>query len=330
MRRVEQGEPTFLPVFLTGGIGDAILSIPTLRKLKEEGHEILIYSDHADAVRYFYKDQPILKGQPPEFTWCLHLDSVAKFKFTERFGGFLLDSHRLLFDGQQALFKDIPVLETLVQRHPSHKYLLTSLASDLGLTASEFPIFSLGLGREVGGDDIPRKEPAGNYITIHDGFDLNNSHAVSDRATKTWRLEGWNELVRLIRHSYPEMGIIQVGSKTSRIISGTTKSLVNQTTLPEVFDTISRAKIHIDADSGLVHAATTMGVPCVTMFGPTPDSFYGHKQNVNISSRESCSGGCFHLTENWMDKCPLGYKSPKCMDDIDAAVVMDAVVGLLK
>src|SRR4029078_7585821 len=134
----------------------------------------------------------------------------------------------------------------------------------------------------------------------------------------------WNLLVRRIQLAYPGLDIIQLGSKTSRIIDGVTKCLVNKTTLTECFDILSKSKLHIDTDSGLAHAATAMGIPCVTMFGPTPPSFYGHSQNQNISRGTSCSGGCFHLTRDWMDRCPIGYDSPRCMDDISTGDVLDA------
>jgi ADP-heptose:LPS heptosyltransferase len=105
--------------------------------------------------------------------------------------------------------------------------------------------------------------------------------------------------------------------------------MINKTTLPEAFDIISKSRLHIDTDSGLAHAATAMSVPVVAIFGPSPKDFYGHAQNTNLFSTKTCSGGCFHLGERWqvgwMDKCPIGYQTPRCMDDVDPAMVLSAI-----
>ncbi len=324
-----EGDPTFLPIFLTGGIGDAILSIPTLRHLKKEGYELAVYSENVDAIRYFCADLPIHQGPQPNFTWCLHLDSVAKFKFSSRFGGFLLPEHKELFERQQRFFREHADMEYLITNYPKFKYALTETAKSVGLNSHNLPLYSLGFKDLPSPAPLVRTREAKKVFTIHDGFDLNSAASVSGRATKIWKWEHWNLLVRKLRCEYPDYEIIQVGSKTSRIIDGAHTNWVNRTTLSEAFDILSTACVHIDTDSGMAHAATALGVPCVVLFGPTPKSFYGHPDNKNLSSTKSCSGGCFHLTENWMDKCPIGYQEPECMNDISVNEVMKSVAEIM-
>lgn len=326
--RIEQGNPGFLPVFLTGGIGDAILSIGTLKRFSREGFKMLIYSHHSEALQYFYKDEIIRKGDLPNFTWCIHVDSVVKFKFNNQFAGFELPEHKKLFLQQQSLFRDRHDLAYLIQNHHNQKYVLTNKLQEIGIGAQSSALFSLGY-QNIETEPPLTRPPAENYITIHDGFDLNNKNMVTGRCTKQWNWEYWNSLVRLIKSEYPMTRVIQLGSKTSRIIDGIDSNMVNKTTLTEAFEIISRSRLHIDTCSGLVHAATQLGVPCIVMFGPTPKDFYGHSQNINLSSQKSCTGGCFHLTLNWMDKCPIGYDSPRCMDDITAVTVFESVQKLL-
>jgi hypothetical protein len=323
-RYYEQGDPAFLPIFLTAGIGDAILSIGALARLKRDGYNLLVYSHHAEALRHICTEIPIHKGDLPGFTWCLHMDSVCKFKFTNRFRGFAERAHQELFDQQQALFRERPQLEGLIQKHPINKFVFTRYAKELGFTATTSALFSLGFKDCRPARPLDHKS-AKRYITIHDGYDLNNLHSVSGRATKQWKWTHWNDLVVKLHRAHPTIAIIQIGSKTARVIDGVDENLINKTTLPEVFDVISKSILHIDTDSGLAHAATAMGVPCVVLFGPTPKEFYGHPQNQNVSRETSCRGGCFHLTQNWMDKCPAGYQTPQCMDDIEPADVLVAV-----
>lgn len=325
---LREANPTFLPIHLTGGIGDAILAIPTLVRLRDEGYKLVVYSRHAKALKYFYGDAPIVKEDPmPLLTWHLEIDSIARFKFSTQFGGFLLECHRNLFEQQKAFFQKHPDIEWLVHQHPKHKYLLTRRAAKLGYDAEYFPVYCLGFeGPTLGFVWPPRKAPE-NHITIHDGYDANYS-VPSGRATKQWPINYWNELVLRLKQAFPGYGIIQLGSTTARPISGTT-NLIGKTTITEAFDIIAKSRLHIDTDSGLAHAATALGVPCVVMFGPTPASFYGHPQNVNISNEKSCEGGCFHLTEGWMAGCPIGYYAPLCIDDITATHVMERVRELL-
>lgn len=155
-----------------------------------------------------------------------------------------------------------------------------------------------------------------SYITIHDGYDVSYLNTlVENRATKQWNLDHWVYLVKEFKREYPGYKIFQLGSKTSRPIKGVHHNLISKTTITEAFDIISNSRLHIDGDSGLMHAATKMNVPCITLWGPTPMDFYGYRQNVNIKS-SVCSHACYGLKEDWNNKCPIGYDSPKCMDAI--------------
>ena len=134
------------------------------------------------------------------------------------------------------------------------------------------------------------------------------------------------ELVRLLKLQFPDYEIIQLGTgETARVIPGTNRCLINQTTIHQAFDIISESAFHIDTDSGLAHAATALGIPAVVLFGPTPLEFYGHPQNLNILSKKSCAGNCFFLEDSWMDKCPIGYPSAKCMEDISPEMVIEQI-----
>ncbi len=331
IRRYEQGNPSFLPIFITGGVGDGILLRTTLNVLKKD-FQLVVYSNHAEALNYFYKDTPVLRGELPDFTWCLHLDSVAKFKFKNQFAGFQLPEHRELFERQQELFRRRPDLEYLLGRHPQYKALLTEKAAELELNATTMPLYCLGYGKV---DTIApwRRKPHKKYITIHDGFDVNNRTHVTARCTKVWDWTYWNSLVMRLHGNYPGYDIIQLGASTSRPIDGVDQNLINKTTFHQAFDLISEAALHIDTDSGLAHAATTMSVAAVVIFGPSPKEFYGHAANTNLFSTKSCRGGCFHLGENWtvgwMDKCPIGYPSPQCLDDVTPDVVFAACGSIL-
>lgn len=167
------------------------------------------------------------------------------------------------------------------------------------------------------------------YITIHDGYDINYHIGIDDFSNKQWPLIYWELLIKEIKKFYPDYKIIQLGTKTGRKIQGVDECLLKKTTLIECFDIISYSSLHIDGDSGLVHAASRLNVPCVVMFGPTPDYFYGYDKNINLRS-DYCKDACYWINGDWMNKCPIGHKTAKCMDQLTPQRVFEAVkLGLI-
>jgi ADP-heptose:LPS heptosyltransferase len=317
-----RANPTFIPIHLTGGIGDVLMSLDAVDFLSAR-YEIAIYTHHIEAFKYFRKEVPVFKVIP-DYDWCLEFNTIAKFHRTDSFSGFLTKQQKDLFFQQQDMFRQYPKLEKLVKHEFNKFFLLSMFGKEMKWNRRDFPMRCLGFT-----DIIPFKKmdraDSRSYITIHDGFDVHNSSIVSGRATKTWKWEYWNTLVKELKRIYPEYEIIQLGSSTARPIDGVDKCLVNETTIVEAFDIISHSILHIDGDSGLSHAAARMNIPCIVLWGPTPNEFYGYLSNINLRSTKTCSGSCYGVKENWNDKCVLGYNSPKCMDDIAPELVIKAV-----
>ena len=326
-KHISRGDPLFIPIELTGGIGDVICSRMALEEISKN-HKLLIYSGHADAFNYFSDTLKAKSGPIPSFTWHLEFNTVARFRFSDQFDGFELTSHRELFNHQQRIFKMAPWLETVTRDHPHQDAALARRSAWIGEKRWDTPLASLGL--EPIDDPIFRRrhEPL-KIITIHDGYDTSNWSGIDGRSTKQWKWSHWCALAKRIRREFPDFRIFQLGSITSREIDDVDVSLLNKTTIIEAFDFLSRSALHIDGDSGLVHAATHLGIPCVVMFGPTPDYFYGYPQNTNLRAK-TCADACYWLSDDWMARCPIGYSTPQCMDDLHPDQVFEAVKEALK
>lgn len=319
-RYVTFDDPSFIPIKLTGGIGDVICNIDTISYLQDR-FEIAVHTKHLEAFKFFYKREvPSFEVMPP-YSWHLEMDNYCKFITKENFHGFLIKDHENLFLQQQAMFKLNPKINFITNDEKRRYFLISSLAKDLDRDKRSFPLLTLGY-EDILEFKLSPKVESQKYITIHDGID--SSQNISGRATKQWKWSHWNTLIKHIKLTYPEYKIIQLGSKSSREIDGIDESLIGETTLTEAFHLLSMSKLHIDGDSGLVHAASRMQVPCVVLWGPTPIEYYGYPQNINLKS-SVCSKACYGLQPNWNDKCVLGFSSPKCMDEILPEQVMKAV-----
>ena len=142
-------------------------------------------------------------------------------------------------------------------------------------------------------------------------FNINKS---SVRPTKSFPVDLFAEAIVLIKNQYPSIKIVQVGSNTGSVITGVDINLRESTSLAQCALILKQAKAHIDTESGLVHLATSLGTSCVVMFGPTNLSYYGYPENKNIKPKEC--GNCMHVTDTWMESCPLNYKILKCVPSI--------------
>jgi ADP-heptose:LPS heptosyltransferase len=331
-RPMKMVEPEKFPLVLGGGVGDVIMAIPFAEAMAELG-PLEVYTPHPAVFNYFKTGSlpnaigPMGGVAMPNYTWFLELNTVARFRLNDEFSSFNNKTAKALRRNQTELLRANPTLNSLVRYHPHLDAALARYARALGLDRRSFPFHSLGLPAQKMKKRERTNGDAG-IITIHDGFESALAPFIQDRATKMWSLDHWRELVRLLKAELPQFKIVQLGGATSCPIEGVDVNLVNQTTITEAFGMISGSVIHIDGDSGLVHAATALSVPCVVLFGPTPDYFYGYPENANLRAG-TCSDACYWMKPDWLNRCPLGFEAPKCMDDIGPEEAMEAVRELL-
>ena len=162
----------------------------------------------------------------------------------------------------------------------------------------------------------------GRWVTINTGFDANLVMA-AQLPVKCYPTESWTQLVSGFKHRYPDIAVIAIGAKTSVPIDGVDENLVGRTTLAQAAGVLRRSLLHVDCDGGLVHIASALGVKSVAMFGPTPWRYFGYPGNVNVSS--GYCGDCWWTSDGWMERCPAGYATAKCMDALAPSRVLDAV-----
>lgn len=307
--------PDHTPVRITGGIGDLILGLGVAEELNRETGDVVVYSKWPQISKYFSKlpavpDEKLMKKG---FDFILTINSIALFSFANNFDGF---KNPILED---VLVRHVNFItsgewQDALDHHPYLDNLLAHMALKEGYNRETLSYAMAGLKYRSRNHTKTRSRVRADgvrYVTIHDGFDANNTE-VQSRAMKTWDLDHWKELVRLLKSALIE--VIQIGGPTSRRISGVDHCFVGEIDFQASCNLMEDAYCHIDGDSGLVHAAHFLGVPSIVLFGPTNAEFFGYSENINIKSKYC--GDCWWLNPDWLSKCQLKHDKPECMDSI--------------
>ena len=159
------------------------------------------------------------------------------------------------------------------------------------------------------------------YITLSVGCDTSVGHEA-----KAWPLEYWEKLAQLLHQKMPNLCIVQVDAKGTTKVAECDKYIIGES-LDVAAYALKCAQLHIDNEGGLVHLASQLGTKCTVLFGPTPISYYGYKENINIQAG-NCHN-CYWLTGNFVS-CYRRMKKPECMYSITPEMVMEKVEEYFK
>ena len=164
------------------------------------------------------------------------------------------------------------------------------------------------------------------FITVHDGWD-ENTKTKTGSSTKSYPPQKWQELVSLLKHEFPDYTVVQLGGLgNGSDITGIDLNLRGKTTLKEAASLLAASSLHIDADSGLVHIAVSLGTPCAVLFGPTNAEYCSYSLFANYTAvTPRLCGNCWWSSDGWMEACPRGLDAPECMYSIEPADVINAI-----
>jgi len=160
-----------------------------------------------------------------------------------------------------------------------------------------------------------------HYVTIHAGCDIT---CKEQKQVKLWMLEHYTALCELIKKRYPKVLLVLLGTEYSLpIVNVDVNTSASPLSMEECLIVLKHSLLHIDAESGLVHMRRQLRGKSIVLFGPTPITYFGYPENININTPFHCSN-CQWLTDNWFFECVntgLGYPAP-CMQAIDPEMVM--------
>ena len=158
---------------------------------------------------------------------------------------------------------------------------------------------------------------------------------------KRWPEERWGALGRALHDHYGADVVIPVGSdrkQATRIASlvGERARVLPRGTLRELAAALSCGDLVVGADTGPARIAAALGVPTVTLFGPSWYGRYGQPPpHINLQGHPSCPQRLvsdFTQQPCWYGgACTLEDRSWRsCLEDISVGEVLVAAASLLK
>jgi len=141
---------------------------------------------------------------------------------------------------------------------------------------------------------------------------------------KNWFPNRWEDVItHLTNLGYM---VVQVGLDGEQPLKNTV-NLLGKMSIRETATILKYSALHLDTEGGLVHLSRAVNTPSLVLFGPTPVSLYGYRDNINIA--EGDCRNCFWTDIRWFQRCPKGHEVPLCMEAISSARVIEAAEAYL-
>lgn len=335
-------------IFITSGIGNALYLVPLIKSLKEKGTVTCLAASSFRSHEIFRGfedrlfDEVIEVGGAvswPRFAAALvnrydrvYLDFFASTKKNLVLASFLgktvVTNH--IPESLPRIFRGkIKHITPVIGLHEGTQYLLyvNPAMKDADLDESMFslkPVFHKPILDE-------------DYITIQPGSGNNKT------PWKTWPVDAWTRLCKLITDNCPGLNIAVLGDETEETLSGVfesygsrVRSFIGKTTLASLPSLMAGSKLHIGGDSAMLHIAGCVGTPTVTICGGSDPQIFGWskvnaEKHVLIKHTIAC-----HPCYRWIAPNTSRVDDParcpdfKCIRSIDETEVFRAVMQQLK
>ncbi len=276
---MESGKQPRVLVIRGGAIGDFILTLPVIRLLKQSlpgaAVEVLGSPGIADLAMKAGLAENCRSLSDPGLALLFARGATLSSEWQAYFRSFhLVISY--LFDPEGLLKQNLERagVQTLLQGSPK---LIAGQGHATEQLARPLEKIALFL------NDTDWRQPLFPHIGSSPRILRIAIHPGSGSVTKNWPAEHWLRLTRDIaaRHPEAEMALVLGEAEAERrsIPDDVMLQRWDRIPLPALVDHLSGCDLFLGHDSGISHLASTCGVPCVLLFGPTDPSTWAPPQH---------------------------------------------------
>lgn len=309
--------PLRICVLQTAFLGDCVLTLPLLKKLREIMPRAAVTVVTRPETAEIFKASGQVKAviEDRKKTATSRLGEFNRLAAELRAGNFdaAIIPHRSLRSALLAWRAGIPVRVGFSSSAGSflmtHKVPFSWLLHDVERNLSLLSPLAENLTAAFPGMKRDAGAPYGKEDKVIAGI-----NAGSAWPTKRWPAEKWARLIKLLAAAHGGK-VLMVGGPGEKEWNGEIErlagpdnclNLTGRTSMPELMEAIRPLKVFISNDSGPMHIAAALGVPAVGVFGPTTRELgffpYGPNNRV-VETPLACRPCALHGSKT----CPRGH-----------------------
>lgn len=308
-------------LFFSAGLGDALLLIPMVKRLKAQGFSVAgLFNSNmpcAEMLRNTGLLDDIIDVKNKAQQAVLSLQKMKSYDLAvlNTFSGgranfitaLAIAEHVITNAKHDTNNSRIKTLSPLPYIHDAEQNL--RLIGESGFTLHDLRIQPL---------DLPQFNLPEQYIA------LQVSSGNPKIAYKNWPFEYWMEFLALLLSHYQNKKIVLLGNendlplaeKLEKEFGSKLISVSGQTTITQAMQVLSHCNLFIGLDGGLMHLAAAFGKPTFTIWGPSSEKLYGYEQFDNKMHKCVRAALACHPCNAWIEPNVSKTKAPEdCPDN---------------
>ncbi|HXB41565.1 MAG TPA: glycosyltransferase family 9 protein [Bacteroidia bacterium] len=312
-------------VFFSAGLGDALLLVPLVKRLKKQGYKVSGLFNSGMPCKELMENtgllDEIISSENKMEQAVVSLKKAARYDLAV-INYFAANRKNLLTAAvlakqiftnrkinptlEKSFASKIKYVEPVKNLHDAEQNLLLIDERNFTLKDLEIPVLK-----------NPDFKLPKEYVVLQ----ISSGNAVV--AYKDWPFKNWAEFLKLFFEKNPNKQIVLTGNKID--IENAAKltkefgekiiSLAGKTSITQAMQVLSNTKLFIGSDGGLMHLAVAFSKPTFTVWGPSSEKLYGYEQFS--SSLHKCvrlNLGCFPCSA-WINSNSTKAKEPESCPD---------------
>ncbi len=319
-------------VFISAGVGDAILLVPLVNELKKQGYKVTgLFTSPYNCESIFENTKVFDNIKVRKNKLALFVYALLRFRFFDKvfvnhfsFSKTNIGLAALLGRNVYTNYKEMTAAQSSKAIHIIEPIANTHDAlQNIFLHNQQLTLSDLNFNLHYKALNTNKFKLSADYII------LQISSANNKAPYKNWDSEKWFELFEYLQIELPQAQLVILGDQTelhlntkiNQLGNKNIISLIGQTQLSDVMEIIQHSKFYIGLDSGLMHMAFALNKPTFTIWGASNPVLYGYdwvgKTHHIVSLNLACAPCSAWINPNTSRVSnPLQCPDFKCIKDI--------------